>query len=758
MKHLTTLIAVLIFGSALSQNFEDQWSAFFSYVSVKDISQGNDRIYAASQNAVFAFDLSTEQFNTISTVNGLSGEEISALYYSESFDLLVIGYENGLMEVVTDGDEDVLTVVDILDKPTIPPNTKRINDFFEYNGNLYIAAEFGISVFDLAALEFGDTYFIGPGGIQLDVTQVAVVEPYIYAATRGNGVRRAEVANTNLIDFNQWINVQGGGYKHLQNIGNEVYAVRLNDIVYRSVDGGPFQQIDVYTKPVIDLNGFNGVLTVCTATSIDAYTAGYSRVASVTNLPGFDYELQSGLSFNNNLYMGTTELGMLRVPFGSSSPTQILPDGPIRNDPFAIDASPGQLWVTFGNVDVSFNPFPQDFHGISNLREGQWTNIPFDNLFGASDLVDVTINPNDPNEVYITSYLKGLLRIDDQTPSILYDETNSSLEIPNGNTGIGIRIYGSDFDRDGNLWITQSRTDEGLIRVSPGGQFDNIDLSSINAANEQALSEIKISRQGLIFFGSAENGLVGYDPSTGNINRIGEGIGSGNLPSVQVRALEFDANNRLWIGTLEGLRVLFNVAGFFEEGVDVDASEIIILENGVPQELLFGQTITDIEVDGSNNKWIATATSGVFYLSPNGQETLLRFTKDNSPLPSNNVQDITIDNFTGRVYFGTINGLVSYDGTATAPRENLENVYAFPNPVRPGFTGNVTIDGLTANANVKITDIEGNLVFEDTSQGGSVLWDTTAFGRYRVASGVYLVLVTTEDALETTVSKIMIVR
>ena len=173
---------------------------------------------------------------------------------------------------------------------------------------------------------------------------------------------------------------------------------------------------------------------------------------------------------------------------------------------------------------------------------------------------------------------------------------------------------------------------------------------------------------------------------------------------------------------------------------------------------MFELYITDIEVDGSNNKWISTATSGVFYLSSNGQETLLRFTKDNSPLPSNNVQDITIDSFTGTVYFASLNGLVAYEGTSTAPRDDLDEVYAYPNPVRPGFDGNVSIDGLTADANVKITDIEGNLVFETTSEGGSVLWDTTAFGKYRVASGVYLVLITTEDALETKVSKIMVIR
>jgi hypothetical protein len=137
---------------------------------------------------------------------------------------------------------------------------------------------------------------------------------------------------------------------------------------------------------------------------------------------------------------------------------------------------------------------------------------------------------------------------------------------------------------------------------------------------------------------------------------------------------------------------------------------------------------------------------------------LLRFTSENSPLPSDNVQDIAIDPFTGEVYFATINGLVSYKGTSTAPRDTLEDVFVFPNPVRPQYRGAVTIDGLTAKANVKITDLEGNLVFQQTSQGGSITWDTTAFGKYKVASGVYFVLITTEDALETKIKKIMIIR
>ncbi len=767
MKLRSSLFFLLVSFGIIAQNFENQWSGFFSYTSVKSISQGNDRVYAAAENAVFTYDLSTQELKTISSINGLSGELISTIYYSEDFGLLVIGYENGLIEVVIDGDEDILTVVDILDKQTIPPDRKRINHFNEYEGNLYIATQFGVSVFDLAALEFGDTYFIGDLGTQIDIVQTTVQEPYIFAASSSNGMRRALVADDNLIDFEQWTTIIGGGWRGVQTLNEELYAVNTNNTILRFTSNGVTTPVESFNETVIDFSAENSLLTITTPNTIQSYTEGYVQQASVSSIPDFEYELQSGLALNNIFYMGTTELGMLVVPFGTNQAQQILPDGPLLNTPFAIDASPGQLWVAFGEVDVNFNPFPLSKRGISNLRDGEWTNFPYEdleNLLGTeiTDIVNVTINPNDSNEIFMSSFEKGLLRITDQTPTVLYDDTNSPLThafVPPNNDDAGIRIYGSDFDREENLWFVQSRINEGLIKMSPSGQFQRIDISAlIDAVNEIALSEVAVSREGYVFFGATESGLVGYNPTTGDFNLIGEDVGNGNLASNNIRALAFDNQNRLWIGSLKGLRVLFSTGSFFEEGANTDAQAIIILDGDVAQELLFQQSITDIEVDGSNNKWISTATSGVFYLSSNGQETLLRFTKDNSPLPSNNVQDITIDDLSGTVYFATTNGLVAYNGTSTAPRENLEEVYAFPNPVRPGFTGNVTIDGLTARANVKITDIEGNLVFEDTSEGGSILWDTTAFGKYRVASGVYLVLITTDDALETKVSKIMIIR
>jgi hypothetical protein len=254
------------------------------------------------------------------------------------------------------------------------------------------------------------------------------------------------------------------------------------------------------------------------------------------------------------------------------------------------------------------------------------------------------------------------------------------------------------------------------------------------------------------------DGLIAFNESaTTQFKKITFGSDLGNLPIADVRSVAIDNRNQLWIGTRSGLRILSSVDRFQSDGQMI-TNPIIILEDGVAQELLFEQFITDIAVDGANNKWIATADSGVFQLSPNGQETLQHFTASNSPLPSDIINDIDIDGKTGEVFFATTKGMVSFKGTATDASKNLNNVIVYPNPVRPGFVGTVKISGLLDKAHIKIADVEGNLVYETISEGGTIEWDTSAFGKYKVASGVYMIFISAEDGVETKVKKVMIVR
>ena len=757
VRQLYILLIVLFCLPLYGQDFSDEWTGYFSFATVGDIDEGNGRIYAASENAVFIFSTINGSTVTRSTINGLSGNVISSIYYSEAFDTLLIGYENGIIDVIVGNSENVITVVDIFNRVSIPPDSKRINHFSESNGFVYISSGFGISLYDLGQLEFDDSYFIGDNGSQLNITQTTILDEYIYASSTNGGVRRAIVNNSNIIDFNNWSTVAIGSYQGIASLDNTVYLASGSQLL-QSTTGTNFTPFQQLPETIEDLEANGLELSVTTENTVSIYNTGGVLTNSFSNIPEFDSDYSASVILNGSLFISTLGSGVIRVPLNGNEVSQILPNGPLRNDPFNINATINELWVVYGEYSITYAPRNRR-RGISHLTTDRvWNNIPSDSVLGARDLSFISINPQNTNQVYISSFGSGLLEINDEVPTVLYNETNSSLQGIGANNN-SVRVNGSAFDRQGNLWVANARVPNILNRLSPGGQFNAVsfenDLPDVIGA--LGIDDVVIAGDGSIYLGTSNAGVAGYDPDTGNFARIfGEEEGA-NLPNDDIRALALDRNGSLWIGTRRGLRVLFSPSSMFTES-NVSTNAIIILQDGIPQELLNDQSVTEIVVDGANNKWVSTIDSGVFLFSPSGQETLFHFTEDNSPLPSNNVQDIALDPETGTVYFATTEGLVSFDGSNTGPAENLEEVIVYPNPVRPTFNGEVTIKGLTARTNVKITDLTGNLVHEENTIGGSITWDTRAFGRHRVASGVYLILITGPDALETQIAKLMIIR
>ena len=214
----------------------------------------------------------------------------------------------------------------------------------------------------------------------------------------------------------------------------------------------------------------------------------------------------------------------------------------------------------------------------------------------------------------------------------------------------------------------------------------------------------------------------------------------GNLPSIFVKSLAEDADGELWIGTETGMVVLYNTQNVFDAGFgEYDAADILIEVDGEIEVLLGESDITALTIDGGNRKWIGTSSSGVFCLSQDGTEEIYRYSKENSPLISNNIFDIRTDLSTGEMFFATEAGLVSVRTDATLGDSQFSNVTVFPNPVRPEYEGLITVQGLGYESDVKITDVSGNLVYKTMSNGGTVVWDGNNLQGQRVQSGVYLV-------------------
>lgn len=784
------LIPLVWFQNSKAQDFSSLWKAHFAYYNVTDVVNGDNSIYAAAENAIFRYDFTNQGIETITTVQGLSGQEISALYYSQEFQSLIIGYGNGLLEVYSEIDNSVLTIVDILDRQNIPPTDKGINNFYENDGLIYISTDFGVSVYNLERLEFGDTYFLGDGGAQISVQQVSVLNNKLYVACLdNNGIKRADLNNPNLIDFNEWETVVTGNFFSASNLNNKIYAVASNNNVIE-LDGNtntvsfslPFRPLDVKSS--------NDNLVFTSSNSSLVYDVNLSIIANFVPTSDFQTNFTSAIFLNNVAYIGTQNFGVLQS--SSSNPSEyveIRPDGPLENSIFKLNASGGNIWATYGEYSSTLNPFPLTSKGISILVNDSWRNTPFDSLLGTRELNEIVFNPFNPNQVFISSYKDGILEFNNFEPTFLFNQTNSGLEsliLPGNPSFVGIRVSGLQFDTQGLLWSVTSRVDRALKSYDPttsnwsGYSFSSLISDPLN--DDLGFFDLVIDNNGTKWTGSFYSRLIAYNENLSdpikNITTANDGVD----PFMRFRALAIDNNNQLWIGTNFGLRVLANTSGFFEDpnpALDI----IVIIEDGLPQELLNGEAINDIKVDGANNKWVGTSDSGAFYFSENGQETLFHFTEDNSPLPSNNIRDITVDSENGVVYFATDRGLLSFNSGGSEPSENLSNTFVYPNPVRPeygilGFsdlndiTKGVKIMGLTERVNIKITDIEGNLVAEAQSRinprtvtdtnfgidGGTAVWNGKNLAGNIVRSGVYLILISDLVSFETKVLKVLIVR
>jgi ligand-binding sensor domain-containing protein len=741
------------------------WKGYFSYNQIKDVSEATSSIFAAAENAIFVKNFNTNDSKTINTIDGLSGQTISALYHSNTFNKTIVGYQSGLLIVINDADGSMLNVVDIINK-NIPSNIKKINHFMEYNGIVYISCDFGIVQYKLATLEFGDTYFIGPNGTEIKIFQTTVFNGDIYAVTQNNGIKKAAVTNPNLVDFAQWLTFDGGYWNGLVTFNNQLIGMNTDGNLYRH-NGAFFTVLVNMGQGGLDIRATADYLIATTVNHVFVYTTALNQAAHIqtSQITAIPVTFTCATIVNSALYIGTNENGLVTCPVSNPFAFDfIMPNGPVRNNLFSINTSSNNLWAVYGDYTSQYEPSPLLYQGISKYADNQWLNIPYSEVHppdsDVADLVRVTVNPANENQIFVSSYFNGLLQFEDDALVTVYNETNSGLEsiFPSDPPTDNIRIEQSVFDKAGNLWMTNGLVQNGLKVLKTNNQWQSYDLSSILTSFFDArLGKMVIDKNGTKWICTTSDGVVAFNENGNVFKKITIGEASGNLPISDVRSLAIDNRNQLWIGTRLGLRVLPSVSSFTSDD-QMKANAIIILEDGLAQELLYEQSITDIVVNGSNQKWIGTADSGVFLFSADGQETIYHFTKDNSPLPSDVINDIDINANTGEVFFATDKGMVSFQGTSTKPADDLSDAYVYPNPVRPEFVGTVKIAGLISKANIKITDIEGNLVYETTSEGGTIEWDTTAFGKYSVASGVYMIFIAAEDGGETAVKKVMIIR
>ena len=756
------------------------WNTYFSYNLISAIDNGESVIYFASYNSIFSYDISSNQIEKFDTLNELSGDEISAFYFSEINNNIVIGYSSGFLQIIDLNSNSIINIYDILNKPTIPSNKKTINDFFQSGDQLLISTGYGVSIYNLNGYEFGDTYYIGDFATQINVTSTIIHENFIYASSPDLGILRANI-NSNLIDFNNWQTIYFGDIQELFYDGENIFFYTNYSIM--RINDDEITSILTFENQIININSSDSKFIIITDEKCLIYNDQLTQLVYEIDSEIYSSGFNQGIIKDNYIYIATNENGVLIINNNSGDYSYLKPDGPLENDIFSVETLNNKTWVSYGNYTEYFNPYPLKFSGLSNYDENlnSWFNIGRDSIPElAVNLNNISINPFNNDNVFISSFEGGLLEIENLNIIDFYDNNNSGLESLSIDDPLyeSVRISDIEFDQNGVLWILNSRIDSPLksynLENNSWNSYDFTEIINDGFQDELGFNDIEVDDYGNKWIAGLRSGLIGFNNESGT-NQLRKVFSQdqSNMPSSYVKSIAVDNNNHLWIGTIQGLRVLYNTSNFFDTSV-VTTQQIVILEDGIPRELLEQQYISDIEVDGANNKWVATIGSGVFYFSPNGQQTIHHFTKENSPLPSNNINDISINYSNGKVYFATDQGLVSYNTGSISSSENFSNTYVYPNPVRPEFnteSERVKITGLTQNVNIKITDIEGNLVAEAQSNinsryrnfnleidGGTAFWNGKNLRNRLVASGVYIIMLSDLDSYETKVLKLMIVR
>lgn len=774
MNRITTFFLFLFTGFVYAQtDYSDRWEDFFSYNNVKDIIVLDDNLFALADNAIFTYNLQTEEIEKISSVNGLSGRTTTTIHYNSTNDRLVIGYENGLLEIIN-SDDTITIAPDIVNFGQT--GLKSINAIYEYENKLYLSTAFAVVVYDIDKVEFGDTYFIGVGSTDVFINQITVLGDEIYAATN-NGIYVANIAEDNLIDAANWDLRFPGVYQKVVQFNNAIYAVSNENIL--KVTGNSITTVLSYAENVKDVKLSENNFIVSLQNSAIVYDTLLNNIGENNATTTFDFSLNTAIINDGNILLATEEYGVLINSIGNSvSYTEIHPEGPLSNDVFSVEAYNSNLWVVYGGYSATYTP-SQNRQGYSHYNGENWLNTNYDPDNPNGDLVNITIDETEENRVFISAFgdtgnittqlTGGLYEIENDEVKIFYNHLNSSLDdiVPNNPNRVTIRVSDTALDDNGDLWVTNQEVTNELKKLSTSGEWTSYNLNSILITQSvPGLAEIEIDNQSTKWIATRGNGVLAFNEDGDLKKGFSSEVNKGSLPNTRIESLAIDNNNDVWIGTIAGLVVFYNAESIFNTDI-YNAEPVIIEQDGVAERLLGDQSIRSIVVDGANNKWFGTDAGGALNTNSDGSVTLANFSTSNSPLPSDRILKIAIDDSTGKVFFNTDRGIVAYNSNVAPFGDELPEVYAYPNPVLKN-NNTVTIDGrngkhLPENTNVKILDVAGNLVYEtnvtegEQLQGGKVVWDKHNLAGNKVASGIYIVLLATEDGAESITTKIAIV-
>jgi ligand-binding sensor domain-containing protein len=774
LKHLLLifLLGILVFRSQ-AQPAIGEWTDYQSYAHAKNVVDTGDKVYCVTDGGLFSYSKTDNSIQKMSGINGLSDAGIQRLAFSKENGILLIAYQNANVDLLIGN--DIFNLSDIKRKQISADKT--INNVM-FSGKLaYLSCGFGIVVINLERKEIKDTYFIGKDGGYLNIMDVATDGNFLYAAT-GSGIYKASASEPNLQNYNNWVKQTAipnadKKFSKIENFKGKIIANytpdKFSEDVMYELKGSSWIPFLPEIHYVTEMFAIENYLIISSREEVFVYNDKLEQVNYIYKYVFPEYEVKpiitmcAVLDAQNIIWIADQKYGLIKV---GTKAERIVPEGPADNTVFSLTMNDQDLWIASGGRDNAWdNLFYEPRFQLN--RQGKWSlfdrnSFPVSNDF--KDMVCVKADPKNPDHVFAGSWGGGVLEFSAGKFIKRHDNFNSTLQtqLPNLPTAPYVRIGGMDFDSKGNLWVTNSGVGKVLSVFQADGTWKSFELSGI--ANKYSIGKVVLTQNddkwivvprghGLYVLNSTNTEQKGLSV----VARFVNSEGPFDYEMNDVYSMAEDKNGEIWVGTSSGVAVYSNPKKIWTESFLFATRPGVNLGDTFFHPLLEKETVTSIAIDGANRKWFGTKTSGVFLISADGETELEHFNTDNSPLPSNEITDIAINQKTGEVFFGTASGLISYMGEATVGNDEFTDVYVYPNPVRENYDGPIVIKGLVDDTEVKISDISGDLVFKTTSLGGQAIWDGQNLNGNRCKTGVYLIFMTDSPGEKTKIIKLLFI-
>jgi ligand-binding sensor domain-containing protein len=772
-KHTLLLALLVTIQTSWSQTTLQigQWKSHLTYKEGVSITQSDDKIIYASSKGLFTIDKEDLSVKFLAPENGLSGATASRVAFDSAEGVLFIIYADQNIDIIKD---DEITNFPFIKSNTSIIGSKKINDiYFDKKGASFLATDFGLLIFNNKKLEFSSTTFTD----DVKINCLSYDNATLFAGTSKGLFRIALDGSINVADFGAWQKIQVGGenanieISHLATKHNRIYVSTIKDEVF-SIDLAGDNAEEVY------LATSNESIRYISDEGSDIMIGveDNNRFISKTLFIAGDKSVQAGGAdcVNRTLYAVEDQKGRVwyadqwdpvRYTEGKLFGCKKLSfSGPFNNSGGEIAFKDNKAYIaSLGITEDYLYAFSNG--GIYVYDDNStWTNYNDNNVpaMAANEFKNVqaiAVHP-DSSIVYVGSYWNGLLKYNTDTKEATHwNKANSLLQGVIGDE-TRTRVPYILFDDKKNLWISNFGAPKPLAVKTPEDKWYTFDVPS-----DKSLGDIAIDQNNnkWIAVVGPGNGLLAFNEGADLANKSDDKIryisrSNSEITGNKINCVVVDLDGAVWVGTDAG-PVVFDCGDPFKNECRGNIRKVVV--DNIPAPLLKAEDILSIEVDGANRKWFGTR-NGIFVQSPDGSEEVAQYNTSNSPLLENKIINLRFNPQSGEMFIVSPSGIQSLKTeTTVGGRTHSSNVYAYPNPVRPEYNGLIAIKGLVRDANVKITDINGKLVYETTALGGQAVWDGSDYNGVKASAGVYLVFSSSTDIsndLDSFVTKILVVK